>query len=120
MFNRIAAIGFFVLIPLSAFATPKTKEPKGKETIALQVVSSKTRINSASDRNIFTYTDLMFTQFNGKRIVYECAQRGDTCPMVESGQTYTAERDGAYIHITMAFSDDQKSLPIKFKQVGTW
>jgi hypothetical protein len=120
MFKRFAAIAFFVLIPLSVFATPKAKESKGKETIALQVVSSKTRINSSSDRNIFTYTDLMFTQFNGKRLVYQCAQHGDICPMVESGQTYTAERDGAYIRITMAFSDDQKSLPIKFRQVGTW
>jgi hypothetical protein len=120
MFKKVAAITFFVLVPLSTFATPKVKESKVKETITLQVVTSKTRINSSSERNIFAYTDLMFTQFNGKRIVYECAQHGDICPLVESGQTYTAERDGTNIRITMAFSDDQKSLAIKFKQVGIW
>jgi|HubBroStandDraft_2_1064218.scaffolds.fasta_scaffold483708_1 hypothetical protein len=120
MFKRIAAITFFVLVPLSTFATRKVKDSKGKETMALQVVTSKTRINSSSERNIFAYTDLMFTQFNGKKIVYECIQHGDICPMVESGQTYTAERDGAYIHITMTFADEQKPIAVKYKQVGTW
>lgn len=115
MSKRIVAITILILIPLSVLATPKVKE-----TVALQVVTSKTRINSSSARNIFTYTDLMFTQFNDKRIVYQCVQHGDICPMVESGQTYTVNRDGAYIYMTMTLADEKKPLAVKFKQVGTW
>jgi hypothetical protein len=115
MSKRIAAISILSLIPLSVFAAPKVKE-----TIALQVVTSKTRINSSSARNIFTYTDLMFTQFNGKRIVYQCVQRGDICPMMQSGNNYTAGRDGIFIYISMGLPDDNKALSVKYKQVGTW
>ena len=115
MFNKTLIIAILALIPLSAFAAPKEKE-----TIAVQVVWSKTRIHKTSDRNLFTYTDLMFAELNGKKIVYECVQNGDICPMMQSGNTYSAGRDGAFIFITMGLPDDNKDLSVKYKQVGTW
>ena len=115
MLNRAAFITLLVLIPLSAFAAPKEKG-----TVSLQVVTSKTRIHGSYSNNAFAYTDLMFTQVNGKKVVYECVQRGDICPMVESGKTYTADRQGSYIHISMSSPEDKKVVSVKFRQVGNW
>src|SRR5579863_3221054 len=115
MLNTAAKIAFLILIPLSVFATPKEKE-----TISLQVVTSKTRIHSAYANNVFAYTDLVFTQFNGKKVVYQCVQHGDICPMMESGKTYTADREGNFIYISMDTPDDKKAVSVKFRQVGNW
>lgn len=115
MLNRTAKIAFLVLVSLSAFATPK-----GRETTTLQVVSTKTRIHSSSSGGVFTYTNLLFTQVNGKRIVYECVQRGDICPVLESGKSYTADREGVFIYIPMSFPEDKKAFSVKFRQVGSW
>ena len=115
MLNKAAQIAFLVLIPLSAFATPK-----GRETITLQVVSSKTKIHSSSSGKIFSYTDVMFTQVNGNRVVYACVQRGDVCPLVESGKTYTADRERDFIYISMSSPEDKKPFSVKYKQVGNW
>jgi hypothetical protein len=115
MLNRAAKIAFLILIPLSAFAIPKEK---GSTT--LQVVTSRTKIHGSSPGNIFTYTDLIFTEVNGKRVVYECIQRGDICPILESGKTYTADQEGSYIYILMNSPQDKKEFSAKFKQVGTW
>ena len=40
--------------------------------------------------------------------------------MVESGETYTADQDGAYVRITMNTPEDKKAIEVKFKQVGSW
>ena len=69
---------------------------------------------------MFSYTSLMFTQFEGKRIVFECAQRGDICPVLESGKTYTAEKDGNSIYILMNSPELKKPVPARFRQVGSW
>jgi hypothetical protein len=114
MLNRAAKIAILVLIPLSAFAAQK-----GKET-SIQVVSSKTKIHNSSSGSLFTYTNLLFTEVNGKRIVYECVQRGDICPLLESGKTYTADLEGAYISFPMSTPEDNRVFPVKFRQVGTW
>jgi hypothetical protein len=114
MLNQAAKIALLVLIPLSAFAMPK-----GRESITLQVVSSKTKIHSSS-RNIFSYTAIMFTEVNGKKVVYECHQRGDVCPVMESGKTYTADREGDFIYISMSSPEDKKPFSVKYKQVGNW
>jgi hypothetical protein len=114
MLNKSAKIAVLVLIPLSAFATPK-----GRETITLQVVSSKTKIHSSSG-NVFSYTDVMFTQVNGKNVVYACDQRGDVCPLMESGKTYTADREGNFIYVSMRSPEDKKPFSVKYKQVGIW
>jgi hypothetical protein len=115
MLNKTATIVFFVLISFSAFASPK-----GKESVSVEVVTSNTRIHSSFSRNAFAYTDLMFTQLNGKKVVYQCIQHGNICPMMESGKTYTADREGNFIYISMDTPDDKKAVSVKFRQVGNW
>ena len=117
MLKRTAIIAIWAFIPLCALAAPKEKE---KGSVKLQVVTSQTRVHGSYSNNAFAYTDLVFTEVNGKKIVYECVQRGDICPMVESGQTYTADLDGASLHILMNTPQSQKAVSVKFKQVGTW
>ncbi len=115
MLNKAAKIAFLVLIPLIASATPKRKE-----TIKLQVISSKTKIHGSSSRNVFSYTDVMFALVNGKKVVYACNQRGDECPLMESGKTYTADRVGDVIYISMSSPENKKPFSVKYKQVGSW
>jgi hypothetical protein len=115
MANRAARIACLLLIPLSAFATPKARE-----NITLQIVSSKTRIHGSFSNTAFAYTDIIFTTYNGNKVVYECVQRGNICPMVESGKTYTADREGGFIYISMSSPEMKKAFPVKFKRVGSW
>jgi len=115
MLNKAARIAFLFLIPLGALATPKAKE-----TITLQVVSSNTRIHGSFSSAAFAYTDIMFTTFNGKKVVYECVQRGNICPLVESGKIYTADQEGDFIYISMSSPEMKKAFPVKFKRVGSW
>ena len=102
MLNTGVKIAFLILIPLSAFALPKEKG-----TTTLQVVTSRTKIHGTSSGTIFTYTNLMFTEVNGKRVVYECAQRGDVCPVLESGKSYTADQEGSFIYISTTSPEDR-------------
>jgi hypothetical protein len=115
MLSKAATIACLVLIPLFVFAMPKEKE-----TTTLQVVSSTTKIHGSSSNNIFIYTDLIFAEISGKRIVYECVQRGDICPMLEPGKSYTADRDGVFIYLPMVFPEDKKTISAKFREVGSW
>lgn len=115
MLNRTVQIAVLVLIPLSAFAAPKVKE-----NVTLQVVTTTTRIHGAFTNDAFAYTDLLFAQSNGKKVVYECVQRGNICPIVESGKSYTANRNGDSIYISMSAPDAKKAFPVKFRQVGNW
>jgi hypothetical protein len=115
MRNKVARIIFSVLIPITIFAAPKTKE-----TIELKVVFSKTGIHGSFPGVVFTYTSVMFTQVNGIKVMYACDQRGDLCPLMESGKTYTANRVGDVIYIPMSFPDDKRPFPVRYKQVGTW
>jgi hypothetical protein len=115
MLNRTAILATLTFIPLSAIGAPKVKG-----SVKLQVVSTSTRIHGSYTTHSFAYTDLLFTEMNGKKIVFECVQRGDICPMVESGETYTADQDGAYVRITMNTPEDKKAIAVKFKQVGAW
>jgi len=110
MLKRAAKIAFLILVPLSAFAT----------TTTVQVVTAKTKIHSIPSGGVFIYTNLMFTEVNGKRVVYECVQRGDICPIVEPGKTYTVDRKGAFIYISLNTPEDKKALSVKFREVGSW
>jgi hypothetical protein len=74
---------FFILIPTFAFANPK-----GKQAVALHVVTSNARIRGPSSNNVFAYTDLVFTQLNGKKEVYPCVHHGKVSTMLKSGKTY--------------------------------
>jgi len=115
MLKKAAKLALLTLIPVVALAGPK-----GRETTSMQVVSSNTRIHRTMSGNVFAYTDLVFIQTNGKKLVYECALRGNICPLMESGKIYTADRDGAYMYVTMNLPDEKKPMSAKFKQVGSW
>jgi hypothetical protein len=113
--NRSAKIALFILIPACALANQKEKG-----TAKVQVVTARTKIHGSSSGNMFTYTNLMFAEVNGKKVVYECAQAGDVCPVLESGQTYTATQDGAFVYLPMNAPAEKKELSVRFKQVGSW
>ena len=115
MRNKLARIIFSVLIPITIFAAPKKKE-----TIELKVVSSKTKIHNSPPGSIFIYTDIMFTEVNGRRLIYECVQRGKICPSMESGKIYTADRERNFIYISMTSPGDKKAFSVKYRQVGSW
>jgi len=115
MLNRPAKIALLVLVPGCVFAGPKEKG-----TTKVQIVTARTQIHGSSSGNMFSYTNLMFTEVNGKKLVYECAETGDLCPILESGQTYTANQDGAYIYISMSSPGSKKDLAVKFRKVGSW
>jgi hypothetical protein len=62
----------------------------------------------------------MFTTLNGEKVIFECTERGNICPMVESRKTYAAEREGEIIYISMNSPEVKKAFSVKFKEVGTW
>jgi hypothetical protein len=103
-----------VIIPNVAFATAKQRE-----TIELQVVSSQTKTHGSPPGEVFHYTDAMFTQVNGKNVIYECVRRADLCPLMESGKAYTADRDGGFIYIAIRLANG-KPIVVKYKQLGSW
>jgi len=113
--NKIAKLAFLILIPVSAFATPS-----GKVSIKLQVDKSTTKIHGASGKNAFSYTDLVFTQIEGKKVVYECVQRDDICPILEPGKSYTADQDGHFLYLPMTAPEIKKAATARFKLVGSW
>ena len=120
MRNKVARIILSVLIPITIFAAPKEKG-----TIELKVVSSETNIHSKTKIHgfpdvAFVYTSVMFTQVNGTKVILACDQRGDLCPLMESGETYTVNRAGNAIYIPMSFPDEKRSFPVRYKQVGSW
>jgi hypothetical protein len=114
MLSRVASITLLVFIALVAYAAPK-----GKETIQVQVVSSRTKTHGSPPGEVFEYTDVMFTLVDGKRVVYECDQRGDVCPVLDSGKMYPAERVGNEVYFSMS-SPKGKPFLVKYKEVGGW
>jgi hypothetical protein len=53
-------------------------------------------------------------------VVYICDQRGDICPLMEDGKTYTADRAGDFIYILMSVPGEKKPISVKYKQAGSW
>jgi hypothetical protein len=115
MLNKAAKIAFLILIPLAVLA-----KPNEKGTATVQVVNSTTKFHGSSSGGIFTYTDLLFAQINGKNVVYECVQRGDICPVLESGKSYSADQEGVFIYLPMTSPELKKAVSSKFRQVGSW
>ena len=113
--NRIAKLAFLILIPASAFAAPS-----GKVSITLQVDKSTTKIHGSSSQNPFSYTDLVFTQIDGKKVVYECDQHDDICPILEAGKSYTADQEGHFLYLPMTAPEMKKAGIARFRLVGSW
>jgi hypothetical protein len=114
--TRLFRSFLLALIPLIVFATP-TKQ--AGESIQLEVVSTKTNYHGSSPQ-VFKYTEVMFTRVSGKRLVFVCEQRGDECPLMQDGKTYSADRVGNFIYLSMSSPDGKKSMPVKYKETGTW
>jgi hypothetical protein len=62
MFNRPARIAFLVLAPCCVLGGPKEKG-----TTKVQVVTARTQIHGSSSGNMFSYTNLMFTERPDRR-----------------------------------------------------
>jgi hypothetical protein len=114
MLKTFAPVILAVLIPTAALAGPKEKG-----NIQVQVVSSQIKTHGAPPSEVFRYTDVMFTRVSGQNVIFECAQRGDLCPVMENGKGYAAERAGDFIYIAMTLADG-KSVSVKYKQLGSW
>jgi uncharacterized protein (AIM24 family) len=115
MWNKSAKFALLLLIPACALANQKEKG-----TAKVQVVTARTKIHGSSSGNMFSYTNLMFAEVNGKKVVYECAEPGDICPVLESGRTYVATQDGAFVYLPLNAPAEKKELSVRFKQVGNW
>ncbi len=113
--NLFATI-LLILVPMIVFATP-TKQTG--ESIQIEVVSTKTNYHGSSPK-VFEYTEIMFARVNGKKLVFVCAQRADECPLIQAGKTYSADRVGNFIYLSMSSPDGKKSMPVKYKETGTW
>ncbi len=115
--NKVATAVFLLLIPMVVFAAPKNKETA---SIQVEVVSTRTNIHGSPPHDVFSYTDVMFTHVNGKNVVYVCAQKGDACPLMQTGKTYPANQVGDFIYILLTSPDDKKPVPVKYKETGNW
>ena len=108
-----------LLMMVSAASIAASKKKGAAESIQFQVKSTKTAIHGRTP-NVFTYTQVMFVEVAGKRIVYSCDVRGDECPIMEAGKTYTADRAGDDIWFTMPVPDEKRPFEVRYKQIGTW
>jgi len=115
MLKTVASVLLAVVIPIAALASPKEKE-----SIQLQVVSSQRKTHGSPPGEVFPYTDVMFTRVNGKNVMYECVQRGNLCPLMDSGKTYAADREGDFIYISMSLPNGNRPISVKYKQLGGW
>jgi hypothetical protein len=107
-------LAWAVIVASVAFATAKQRE-----TIELQVVSSQTKTHGSPPGEVFRYTDVMFTEVNGKNVIYECVRRADQCPLMESGKAHTADRDEEFIYIATRLANG-RPIVVKYKQLGNW
>jgi hypothetical protein len=117
MSTRVAGAALLILVSMIGGAS--AKNGKDSETIKIEVVSSKTKVHGTTP-NVFSYTDVMFARVDGKNVIFVCDQRGSTCPIMQNGKTYDANRVGDSIFISMNLPDDKKPTVIKYKQTGSW
>lgn len=112
---RFAVAALILMAASVAFASPKDRQ-----NIQVQVVSSKTKTRGSSLDKIYTYTDVIYTMVDSQKVAFACQQKNDICPPMESGKTYSAERDGDDIYITMTAPGDKKPFAVKYGMIGPW
>jgi hypothetical protein len=115
MLKALAVIILAGVIPIGALAMPKERE-----SIQVQVVSSQRKTHGSPPGEVFHYTDVMFARVNGKNVTYECVQHGNLCPLMDSGKTYAADREGDFIYISMSLPNGNRPISVKYKQLGGW
>jgi hypothetical protein len=129
-YSRFASIFALILLPAIIYASPTPK--KQKESITVEVASTKTdsyvtyaHLNSLTKSRLpkdsYTYTDVIFAIVNGKHVVYSCAERKKVCPLLENGTKLSAERDGDSIYLTPPNPSDKKASPTHYRLApGGW
>lgn len=130
IYNRFAAIFVLILLPTIVYASPTPK--KQKESITVEVASTKTdtyvtyaRINSLTKSRLpkdsYSYTDVIFAIVNGKHVVYSCAERKKVCPLLENGTKLSAEQDGDSMYLAAPNSSGKKASPTHYRLApGGW
>jgi hypothetical protein len=128
--KRIATIGILILAPTLVCAMPKTN--KQKESIVVEVASTKTNVYTTYTRSTswvksklpkdsYTYTDIIFAVVNGKHVVYTCAEHKNACPLLETGSKLPAEQDGDSMYLSPNASPDKKATPTHYRLAsGSW
>jgi hypothetical protein len=128
--SRIAAISVLILAPTLLYPSPAPR--KEKETIIVEVASTKTDtyvsyawINSVSKSRLpkdsYTYTDILFAIVDGKHVVYSCAEHKKVCPLLEAGAKLSAEQNGDSMYLSPLNSSDKKAAPTHYRLApGGW
>ena len=108
---------FLVLVPVIGFAAPKSKDAT---PIMFQVISTRTQIHGRPP-NVFSYTDVIFARVDGKNTIFVCDQKGDACPLMETGKTYSGDQVGDYMFLMLDPAPGEKRpTSVRFKQTGSW
>ena len=130
IYNRIAAISVLILLPTIVYASPSPK--KQKETIVVEVASTKTDTHTSYTRSTswvksrlpkdsYTYTNILFAIVDGKHVVYSCAERKNVCPLLENGTKLSAEQDGDSMYLAPPNPSDKKASPTHYHLApGGW
>jgi hypothetical protein len=124
---RIAAIVVLILVPTVVFA--RQKPNKQRESVVVEVVSSKTKTHvshawgTGLSRNkmpddAYTYTDVFFAIVDEKHVVYSCVERKKVCPLLEPGSKLTVEQVGNSIYIPNPGSSENKPSVAHYELVG--
>jgi hypothetical protein len=114
MLTKIGAIAFSLLASPAVFAGPKHGQ-----SAKMQVVSTKTGIHGSTSKT-FTATDAIWARVGDRKVMYACAERGDTCPLIRPGKNYDVNQDGKLIYISVDSPDEKRPWSAKYKEVGTW
>jgi hypothetical protein len=126
--KRKFVLAALILAPSLIFAAPEPK--KQNESIVVEIASIKTNthttytrstswVKSKLIRNGYIYTDIIFAVVNEQHLIYACAERDRSCPVLEAGSKIPAERDGDSIYISTAVASGKKPLLTHYKLAST-
>ena len=126
--KRKFALAALILVPSLMFAAPEPK--KQNESIVVEIASIKTNTHTTYTRSTswvksklikdgYIYTDIIFAVVNEKHLVYACAERDKSCPVLEAGSKIPAERDGDSIYISTTVPSRKKPLVTHYKLAST-
>jgi hypothetical protein len=126
--KRRFALAAFILIPALVSAAPEPR--KSKESVTVEVASVKTDTHTTYTRSTswvmsklpkdsYVYTDIFFAVVGDTKLVYSCAERDKSCPVLEPGSKFQAERDRDMLMISSAGPSEKKPLLTHYKLVST-
>jgi hypothetical protein len=126
--SRTFALAALLLVPSLVFAAPEPR--KSKESVTVEVASVKTDTHTTYTRSTswvmsklpkdsYTYTAIFFARVGDTKLVYSCAERDKSCPVLEAGSKIQAERYGDSLLISTAGPSEKKPLVTHYKLVST-